>query len=300
MKTRIFIFSVVLVLFSTSAFAGKFKFDVKVSPPKPSIKASVKFTEPSGNDILDAGEVGKLAITVHNNGKGGAFDVKATINAKKGIKGLRNKVVSFGDIPPGETAEKGLSLTAPLDLTDGKVLIVIEVSEARGFDARPLKVSFKTRSVKPPRLTVEGTSIDDQNGNSLVEPMENVEVTVRVRNAGSGHAMGATADLLLGKNVFISGEGKTHFKIGDLKPGESRDIVFMFYTNKRIKAGENIPISVKLNDQRPRFSATAPLGIEMNARRKTAEGLRPAGRGNPRAWIDGKPQARTRAERLVR
>ncbi|HPY07220.1 MAG TPA: hypothetical protein PKU72_05755, partial [Smithellaceae bacterium] len=86
--------------------------------------------------------------------------------------------------------------------------------------------------------------VNDQNGNSRVEPMEIVEMTVRVQNMGHGDARGVAADVQVGQNVFLAGDAQTHFDLGAIPSGKYRDFKFMFYTNNRIAGGEKIPIVV--------------------------------------------------------
>ncbi|MBN1664100.1 MAG: hypothetical protein JW943_10910 [Deltaproteobacteria bacterium] len=45
------------------------KGNIAVSPVPPSLDLSIKFVEPSGNNILDADEAGKIVLTVKNSGK---------------------------------------------------------------------------------------------------------------------------------------------------------------------------------------------------------------------------------------
>lgn len=57
-----------------------------------------------------------------------------------------------------------------------------------------MKVTFNTKAFEPPKLIVADIGINDQNGNSKVEPMEIVEMTVRIQNAGYGDARNVTAE----------------------------------------------------------------------------------------------------------
>ena len=107
--------------------------------------------------------------------------------------------------------------------------------------------------------------VNDQNGNSRVEPMEIVEMTVRVQNMGHGDARGVAADVQVGQNVFLAGDAQTHFNLGAIPTGKYRDFKFMFYTNNRIAGGEKIPIVVNLTEARPKFNAQKDPALAMNA-----------------------------------
>ncbi|MCX8111558.1 MAG: hypothetical protein N3D15_09985, partial [Syntrophorhabdaceae bacterium] len=88
MKKSIFSLLLISLLFPLIVMAGKGQFKVNVFPLPPNLTAHVSFSEPSGNNILDAEETGKLTITIENSGKGDAFDVKADITVDKALKGL--------------------------------------------------------------------------------------------------------------------------------------------------------------------------------------------------------------------
>ncbi|MCX8110592.1 MAG: caspase family protein, partial [Syntrophorhabdaceae bacterium] len=152
------------------------------------------------------------------------------------------------------------------------VRVNIDIKEANGFDPDTLKVVFKTKAFEPPRLVVADVGIDDQNKNSRIEPMEIVEVTARIQNIGHGMARGVSVDIEKGKNVFIAGDTITHFDLGNIPAGRFKDIKFMFYTNKQIKHGEKIPITIKINEARPQFRIAHELGFIMDApQRRTQE-----------------------------
>jgi len=174
-----------VLLIYTSAFAEQTQLRVKVSPVPPNLSAQVAFVEPSGNRILDAEETGTLVLTIQNRGKGDAFDVRVEIKATGKTDGLTfERNVLIGTIPAGQTVKKEITLAASEDIPTASISLTVDIREANGFDPDPMKVSFKTRAFEPPRLVVADMRINDQNGNGRVEPMEMVEMTVRVQNAG--------------------------------------------------------------------------------------------------------------------
>lgn len=64
MKIKKVVIAATILLTATAALAERGRLQVSVSPVPPNLTATVQFTEPSGNSILDAGETGKLIITV--------------------------------------------------------------------------------------------------------------------------------------------------------------------------------------------------------------------------------------------
>jgi len=267
-----FIFIILLLI--SQAHAANLDFSVGVSSAPPDLSSSVKFSEPSGNKILDAEEKGSIILTVVNSGKGDAFDVVAHVSLSPDIKGISfDDKVSFGTIPAGGSVTRKIKLKASLGVPTSKVRLDIDIREAKGFDANPVRVAFGVKAFEPPKLVVADIGIDDQNGNSRVEPMENVTVRVRVQNVGYGDAKDVKVDIDNGRNVYIGGEGKAHFKLGTLRAGEFRDVEFMFYTNRRIKNNERIPLSVTMSEARGSYGKIKRLNLAMNSRQRNVREL---------------------------
>jgi len=270
-KKAVFLFAA-LMLITTVTLAEDGSILVKVAPVPPNLSASVQFTEPSGNKILDAEETGKLIITLQNRGKGDAFDVRAEIKASGKTGGLEfDRDVIIGTVPAGGTVKKEIALKAAEDIPTADISLTVEIREANGFDPNPMKLSFKTKAFEPPKLVVADVGVNDQKGSGRIEPGGIVELTVRVQNIGHGDAREAVADVQTGTNVFIAADSTTHFELGNIPSGQFKDFKFSFYTNNRIGNGETIPININLNEARPRFKADHPLKLVMNAPQKRLE-----------------------------
>ena len=261
-----------ILLMATTAAAEKGRLRITVSPVPPNLTASVQFSESSGNNILDAGETGRLIITVRNQGKGDAFDCRAELTIQPKVNGLTfERSILIGTVAAGGTVKKEVALTATEDLPTSGVSLAVDIKEANGFDPTPLKLSFQAKAFAPPELVVADMGVNDQNGNGRVEPMEIVELTVRVQNIGQGDARDVFADVKIGANVFVGGDSLTHFDLGGLPSGKFKDFKFMFYTNNRIGGGEKIPVTVSLGEARPRFKTEKALALVMNAPQKSIE-----------------------------
>ncbi len=269
---------VCFILLASGAQAGKGSVNISVSPVPPALSTSIQFSEPSGNHILDAEETGKLVLKVKNSGQGDAFECVARISAAKSIRGLSfEREISLGTIPAGQTVVREIAVKANEEIPTDNAAFTIAVKEANGFDPPPVKVAFRTKALTEPKLIVADTGIHDASGNSRIEPMEMVELTVRVQNVGQGDARDVAADVKAGQNVFIGGNAQTHFDLGALPSGKFKDFKFMFYTNTRIANGEKIPIDVTLTEARSRFNAEKALALVMNAPQKKVEEIVVAG-----------------------
>lgn len=268
-----------LIILASTTQAAKGKVSIAVSPVPPALTMSIKFIEPSGNHILDAEESGKLVLTVRNSGRGDAFDCKAHIDTAKKISGLDfERVVALGTIPAGETLVKEMAVRADEAIPTDQAAFTIAVKEGNGFDPPPVKLAFRTKAFAEPKLIVADMGINDASHNGRIEPMEMVELTCRIQNIGQGDARGVVADVRAGSNVFIGGDGQTHFEIGPLSSGQFKDFKFMFYTNSRIENGGKIPLTVSLTEAHPRFNSEKALALVMNAPQKKIDEIIIAGR----------------------
>ncbi len=253
-------------------FADEVTFRINIAPQPPKLSATVAFSEPSGNNILDAGESGRLAVTVSNGGQGDAFDVEAEVSAETAVKGLGfNKNITFGNIPAGQSVKRDVEVWAAEDLPTGEAKFLINFKEANGFESDGLKLSLRTGGFESPRLVVADVSIDDSNKDARIEPAELVEVRAKIQNMGYGNGRGVVVDVETGRNVFIGHGSKAHFELGDMTPGQVKEVRFTFYTNKQIRSGDKIPLSLKIGEARPQFGLVKELGFVMQAARKKTE-----------------------------
>ena len=237
----------------------------KMQQPKfpPNLTTSVSFKDPKGKGMLEAGDTGKVIITIKNSGKGRAYDVSLKLEPLKEIAHLRIKPTNLkaGDIEPGDEKKVESDITADEDIATQEVKMRIEGYEANGFAIDPLNLTFNTRELYPPDLKIVGSGIDDSSGNGMIEPGEVVEITARLQNRGQGLAKGINAKLKRGENVFLAGDSKDEFYIGDLESGAYKDIKFSIYTNKMATA---VPVTIDLAEARVKFSKKEPLNFALN------------------------------------
>ncbi len=236
----------------------------------PALSAAVSFTEPSGDNVLDAGEEGTLSVTLTNSGQGAAYGVEVAFRlALREPQGdVSGQGLSFpakrylGEIPPGKSQQVTIPLKAGLDLPDGRATITCTFTEANGFEPDPVEITFETRAYRPPQLALADVGVDEPSGNGMIEPGEVVTVMARVQNRGRGAAENTKARVNIGKNVFAAAGSETEFDLGTLPPGEYRDIQFQVYTNRR---ASEIPVSVTLTERYGRYGLEAvPLELPFN------------------------------------
>jgi len=243
----------------------------------PDLSATVSFSEPGGNNLLDAEETAQVTIAVKNSGKGPALMVEAAfdLGAATGISYPRS--LYFGEVKAGETVSKTVQLVAGMDVRDAQAELRIAFSEQNGFPPDDKVLSFGTRALQAPDLYVADTGIDDASGNGRIEPGEQVEVRARIHNRGQGKARNVTAEVIRGEGVYFVGETTSgSFALGDMEPGAYKDVVFSIVT---ARTASKLGIRLDLKESRSQFSRLGqPLNLAFNRVERTAEQLVVAGK----------------------
>lgn len=235
----------------------------------PDLSATVSFSEPSGNQRLDAEETAQVTITIINRGQGSGNMVSASfelLNAP-GVSFARD--LYFGEIKAGENVSKTLQLVAGMDTSDIQATLKIRFTEQNGFPPDDKVLLFDTLALQAPELYIAEIGIDDYSGNNKIEPGEPVEVTVRIHNRGQGRAKAVVAEVKPGEGVFFTGDAPSSFNLGDMNPGEYRDLTFSILTNKTTA---KLDVKLDLKESRNRFAkADLPLNLAFNKVERTAD-----------------------------
>lgn len=243
----------------------------------PALSAVVAFSEPSGNNMLDAEETARVSITVKNTGKGNAYMVEARFDLGT-VAGISYpNSIYFGELKPGEQITKEVQLVGGNEIKDGQVSLNIRFSEQNGFPPDDKILSFSTRALLPPDIWIADVGIDDYNNNGKIETAEPVTIRVRVHNRGRGTARNVIAQIVKGEGVFLSGQStETTFNLGNMEPGDYKDVVFDIIT---AKTATKLDIKLDLKESRTQFSKLAqPLNLAFNRVERTADQMVVSGR----------------------
>ncbi|HOY85435.1 MAG TPA: caspase family protein [Candidatus Syntrophosphaera sp.] len=216
----------------------------EISRP-PQLTASITFSEPSGNDFLDALETGNIKLKVSNSGQGSANSLIVKLAPAK-LAGLNYLNGYISEIPAGKTVELEIPIEAYIDVKDGTHTLNISFEEANGFPPALLSLTFSTRAFKRPELYIAEVGIDDSDKNGKIEAGEMIELTLRFRNRGAGPASAAYAKFYAGDNAFITEKHAKTQPLGDLAPPETRDLKLEIFINER--CDNEIPLYVDLTE----------------------------------------------------
>jgi hypothetical protein len=232
----------------------------------PFLEVDVVYSEPSGNNFLDAKEVGTISLSIKNIGKMTAEECEVqltqdSVNSNFKFGGLR----TIPKIEPGELVETELSLTANESIQTTQEKFTLRIIEKNGFDLEPEKVLIiSTRAFQPPLVEVVDFGIEDESRNLKIEQRERVDVTIRVQNRGENTSFGTFALIELGENV-LAVDVLDKYQIGDLKPGEFKDINAQILTNAR---ATEVKITVSTFENSGKYSTSKTISLPFDVPQK--------------------------------
>jgi hypothetical protein len=256
----------------------------QVVPPVASLAARAVFVgPPTGDaDVLDAESRAALDVTVWNDGPGVAYGVTAVVSLERPEPGLDvGRAGRTDSIAPGRGVTLRVELATSDRLRDGTIAFRVQVSDRSGralANAPPLVV--RTRAVRSPTLVLEGIGLRDQSGNGRIEPREIVDVTARIGNRGPGPARNVRVAILVGPEVRLTPESARDATLGDLRPGEMRDVRFSAFASAGATA---FPVSLAVHEARPRFDTVLVLPLALDRKIAALPALSVRGRDLDRA-----------------
>ena len=234
------------------------------------VVSSIAFKEPSGNNMLDAGERGSIRVTVQNRGGGEAWGVRLkaeAVDPKGGPRPVRGliftRATSVGTLKPGEERTCAVELIASDDIPTGDAFLKAIAVEESGFDSQPVLISFRTRELIPPNLQVARVEILDVDGKRVISKGKEVTVTVTVQNAGGGAARGVSVGVESGsRDIALLAEQSVN--VGALNPGEAKKVSFSVNVTRRYSGSHTLPLSFRIGEERPRFSVRPDIRLVLN------------------------------------
>ena len=255
----------------------------KPAYPKPKLPADlsldIQFSEPSGNNYLDAEETGTVSITITNNGMGEAYAIQPSLSLKTSITGLNTGEFELIErLDPSSSKEMQTTISASQYISSETVKFEINISEHNGFDLYPPgKLTIQTKALVPPALALMDVGINDlTNYNGRIEPNEVIEATAIIQNRGQGLAKNVNISVHYGDKVFNAGNAETSFSLGNVQPNETKEISFSFFATRQ--AETDLPIRLEIKEARGRYDQTVNAGLSLNEVIKKATEVFVAGR----------------------
>ncbi|MBC8231209.1 LPP20 family lipoprotein [bacterium] len=124
---------------------------------QPLLSAEVSFSEPSGNETLDANETGQLTVNIYNKGKGTATQVEVKLTPKPEIEGLSFPTsASIDSIEPNAEAIVEFPIAAAESVKTAQIHLTVSVTEGgMSIDTEPVSLTFMTNELKTVEIKSE-------------------------------------------------------------------------------------------------------------------------------------------------
>ncbi len=224
--------------------------------------SSIAFSDQKGNNnnILDANEQAEIIVNLSNTGKGEAYSLVVDtklVNKLKGIDFTASKKV--GTLQAGGVTVVNIPISATLDVVAGTAELEINVKEANGFDADPIRISFSTQKFKNPQLSIVDYKFATENGGKI-KLGQSVSLQVVVQNRGQGVASNVHVVFNNPPNVFPGSDGR--MTIDELEPNKTQVLSYEFFANK-MYSGNSIPIDVVISEHYNKFGEARRLNVSL-------------------------------------
>ncbi|AKQ64190.1 Carboxyl-terminal protease precursor [Myxococcus hansupus] len=221
--------------------------DWSAGPTPKNVQMAVSMT-PGPEAKIAAGEVMEMALTAENRGTEPLKRVRAWTESDNAF--LDRREFLFGALAPGEKKTWKVKVRLPKDLTSRRDDVTVRFFDDNGVlpETRVAELNFV--ELPRPAFAFNWQVIDDCatcNGDGTVQRGETVSVLLDVTNAGTGPALDSFTQIKNGgdANIFIE---KGRFKLGELKPGETKTARFQLEVKKGFK-GDTFPLKLAIIDE---------------------------------------------------
>jgi hypothetical protein len=262
--------------------------EVAIKPPH--LQAdNPQLIDSDGNNFINANENARIFFIVRNTGEGAALNLEANITEKNRVPGLTFESKTIGTIQPGEVKSVEIPISSNINTANSTASFSISITETNGFGIDIGTVVIQTKAMLAPLVTI--ANID--YGSTPVRKNEKFDVRVMVQNTGPGNAESVNLMLPLSENVFLT-DGSTTFALGNLAPGETREVKYTLITNNNYNLSKII-LPFQLSEKYGKYSdnskstATIPMDLQLTASKQVVI------QGEQRAVPETKPIVTTTA-----
>ncbi|MBU8896013.1 peptidase S41 [Corallococcus sp. H22C18031201] len=226
---------------------GALGVDWSAGPTPKNVKLDASFSPGADQKVL-AGEMLEMVLTAENKGTEPLKRVRAWTDSDNGILDRREFV--FGALNPGEKKSWKVQVRLPKDLTSRRDEVKVKFVDDNGPLPETLVSELSFLELPRPSFAFNWQVVDDCaecNGDGVVQRGEDVSVILDVTNTGAGPALDSFAQIKNGgdANIFIE---KGRFKLGELKPGETKTARFQLEVKKGFK-GDTFPLKLAILDE---------------------------------------------------
>lgn len=220
-----------------------------------------KFVDENKNKIINANEECYISFKVENIGKGLAQGVQVKASVKNAnVHGITfDDVIELGNMPGETTKEVTVPIHGKANTEDGYAEFVVQVLEARGFDAFPLEFKIETRKFAEPKLVIADAVFSTEDGGTIKLNYP-INLKVLIQNVGAGGAKNVRINFELpNANCVFMGD-QSQFDVEFLNRGETRELDYLFTATRRYTE-TSIPVRVIVSESIGRFGVDSVFTV---------------------------------------
>ena len=228
----------------------------------------LSFSEPSGNDKLDAGEDASFTLKIKNKGNGRAQNITASMSSQvsQGLSYEQQQYLS--GIAPGKSRKVTFSVSTDKKLPEGDIGFDFSFREANGFPPDDFTYPVTAEAFKAPRLALFNTTIEEQrshNNNGQIEKAEVIRARMKVINQGEGTARDVHANLHIANPNIKLINSRTNHALGKMEPGAIETVDFSFAVNKEYDGSSELPVQLTLlSEDSKQYGGDYPLKLSLH------------------------------------
>ena len=228
----------------------------------------VSLQEPTGDNVLDGGESGSIAVEIQNKGLSVARGINLTLHtqATKGLTFIPNTIIKH--LSPGQSIISTIDIIAAKNIPQMEQHLTVFAETNDAHSSNELDIILFSKPHQTDEIIVAKMDIEDLSGDGLIEPTEVVTVKATIANTGKGVSSELTAHLNLGNNVFFAPGSNGSLLLGKIYPGGSKNVQFSFLSNHDFYHNQSIPVLLKITDQKSQEKASSDLGLSINVPNK--------------------------------
>jgi hypothetical protein len=198
------------------------------------------------NQVLEANEKIQISFYIKNIGKGDANDIITKISNVNAINGVvYNNPSIITVLKPTDSLRVITSINGTLNLKNGIVKLLLSFDEKNGFSPEPIEIEFETKEFIKPLIKIVDYAFITENGK--IEKGLPIVLKVIIQNVGQGKAENIKINFKYPQTNLLP-NSNTQVYFTELKPGESKEIIFEFITNKLYQSN-TIPIEISIQEK---------------------------------------------------
>ena len=210
------------------------------------------------NQILDGGERIIIQAKITNNGPGIAYNLRPYLKADGLIENV--SITAIPKLAANESTEVSFEFKVPESVMEGITKLELQCREGNGFDADRAIIEVHTAPFVKPEPVLADFQFISEGGTALLG--KPVTLRMLVQNKSKSEAKAVKVSCSFPPDVFAS--NATEYNLGDLGDGETKQVDFEFFANKRYSALE-IPVEVLVSEAEGRFGSNRKLSIAVNS-----------------------------------